>query len=122
MSASNRRRTGFAEPKVSNLPLGNQLLDGPGDILDGRVRVNTMLEEEIDRFNIQSRQGSFDSFPNELRSARPRAISAFVGEPELRGNDHLITHGRESLANQLFIREWSVDLSSVEERHSEINR
>jgi hypothetical protein len=45
-----------------------------------------------------------------------------VNLPELRGDDHLITNGSKRVAHKLLVRERTVDLRRVEERHPEVHR
>ena len=46
--APNRLHSGFRKAEVLNLALLNQVLHRSRDVLDGHVRVNTVLIEQID--------------------------------------------------------------------------
>jgi hypothetical protein len=48
--AADGLRPGFRQPEMLHLARTNQLLHRPGYVLDGHVRVNPMLIEQINRF------------------------------------------------------------------------
>jgi hypothetical protein len=68
------------------------------------------------------RSESLDGGADVLRSAVQSGGAATVkAEPELGGDHHLVPHGREGLAYELFVGERSIDLGGVEEGDAEID-
>src|SRR5581483_4566374 len=60
MPTANRARGRFRQAEVLDLALLDQILDGPGDIFDGHIRIDAVLVIEIDRLDPQSRQRTLD--------------------------------------------------------------
>jgi hypothetical protein len=50
-----------------------------------------------------------------------RGPTARVDFPELRGDDDLIANGSQGVSHELLVRERTVDLRRVEERHAEVH-
>ena len=69
MSAAKRLDAGLRHAEVLHLALRDQVLDGPGDVLDRDVRIDAMLVEEIDGFDAESLERSFDRLPDALGPA-----------------------------------------------------
>jgi hypothetical protein len=81
-----------------------------------------VLIQQVDAFHVQPPQRVLDGGADVLRSAVQSARAAAVeAEPELGGDHHLVPHGRESLADELFVDERSIDLGGVEEGYAEID-
>jgi hypothetical protein len=50
MGATNRIGASLGHAEMLDLALGDQVLDGPGDVFDGDVRVHAVLVEQVDAF------------------------------------------------------------------------
>ena len=86
------------------------------DVLDGDVRVDAVLIEEIDPIGLEPLQRCVGDFPDVRRPAiEPRLLAAFELEPELRGDDHLIAERRQRFADEFFVGERPVGFGGVEE-------
>jgi hypothetical protein len=90
-----------------------------GNLLDGDVRIDAMLVEEIDGVHLEALERRVGHRPDVLRTTidapgplRGRRIEI---EAELGGDDHLAFERGQSLADQLLIRERAVDFGRVEE-------
>jgi hypothetical protein len=106
----------FREAEVRDLAGGNEVLHRSGDLLHRHVRVHTVLIEQIDALHTQPAQRVLDRRPDVLRPAvQPGAAAAVEGEPELGGDDRLLAHGSQSLADELLVAEGAVHLRGVEE-------
>ena len=118
---TDRLHARLGEAEVLDLAFLNQLLHRPRHVLDGHVRVDAMLIEQVDGLDLEPLERALDDLLDVLRPAvqarlpRPLVVSAEV-EPELGGDDHLPAEGGEGLAHQLLVRERAVDLGGVEER------
>jgi len=44
VGAPDRLSSGLRQPEVLDLALGNQVLDGTGDVLDRHIRIDAMLD------------------------------------------------------------------------------
>jgi hypothetical protein len=98
----------------------DQLLDSAGDLFDGRLRVGTVLIEEIDPPGLERALHGLSDVDGP--TVRAQAIACVVViECELGGNPHLVPQWGERLANKRFIGERSIRLGGVEERHTEID-
>lgn len=85
---------GLAEPEVADLTGLGQLLDGAGDVLDGHLRVDAVLVEQVDGVHPQAAQGGVGDGADVLGSAGQAVLGA-VGvdvEAELGGDDDLVAH------------------------------
>src|SRR5205807_499576 len=85
-----------------------------------------MLIEQIDGVDPEPFQRPLDGLFDVLRSAvQTDWMRIFFGvnlETELGRDHHLVTHGSESLAHQLFIHERTVNFSGVEESDAAFDR
>ena len=54
MRATNRLHARFGQPEVFDLAFADQILHGPRHLLDRDVRVDAVLIEEIDPFDLES--------------------------------------------------------------------
>jgi hypothetical protein len=105
------------------LPLANQVLHGAGDVLDGNVRVDAVLIEEIDPIRLESLQRSIGDLADVCGPAvQTGLLAALELEAELRRNHHLVANRAERFPDELFVRERAVGFSRVEERDASVNR
>jgi hypothetical protein len=87
---------------VQDLALLLQVLDRPRDVLDGNLRIDPVLVEEVDAVGAEALEHSFDGELDVLGLAvEPRAPLACleVDVPAEFGRDHdLVSEGRDTLA------------------------
>ena len=112
-------------PKCLTLPCLDQLLHRPGHVLDGHVRVDAVLIEQVDGVGPEPLERRLGDLLDVLRPAvQARRLGRLSGaevEPELGGDDHLVAERGEGLADQLLVRERAVDLGGVEERDAALD-
>ena len=113
-------------PKCRTLPAWINSLTAPGHALDGHVRVHAVLVEQVNGFDPEAPERTFDGLPDVVRPAvqtgcpRPVVAPAQV-EPELGREHQLIAEEREGFADQLFVGEGSIDFGGVEERDAAVH-
>ena len=116
---------GFRQAEVLHLALLNQAIDGAGDVFDRHIRVDAMLVVQVDRLDLQSREGALDHACDVFRpavEATPPSLALCARRPPEFGRDHdLTTERRQGFADERFIRVRTVDLRGVEERHATID-
>src|SRR5260221_13943184 len=119
MGSTDRSGARFGQAEVPDLALANQILDRSGYILDRHVRVDTVLVEQIDAFDVEPLQGAFRDFADVLRATVHRTPSGLSGEcgheAEFGGDHDLSAKGRERLAQKLFVRIRAIYLGRIEE-------
>ena len=110
-------------PKCLTLPCLDQLLHRPRDVLDGHVRVDAVLIEQVDGIDLEPLERGFRDLLDVLGPAvQARLLPVRVDvEPELGGDHHLLADRREGLAHQLLVRERTVDFGGVEEGDAEVD-
>src|SRR5467141_5375113 len=85
-----------------------------------------MLIEQIDGVDLESSQRALNGLVDVLRpTVQTDWMRIFFGvnlEPELGRDHHLVTHGSETLAHELFIHERTVNFSGVEESDAAFDR
>ena len=60
MRSPNRVRSGFGEPDVADLAVGDQLGEGPDGVFDGGLRVDAVLVVEVDVVGAEPLERAFD--------------------------------------------------------------
>ena len=99
MRAANRLRTRFRKAEVLHLALLNQILHRSSDVLDGNVRVDPVLIEQVDRLDLQALERGLGDLLDVLGpavQADPLRPSVRIElEPELRRDRHSPAEGRE---------------------------
>jgi hypothetical protein len=119
--AADRLHAGFGQPEVLDLAFANQVLQRTRDVLDRDVRVHAVLIEEIDAVGPEALQRCLSHIANVRRTAIEACLLAVLElEPEFRRNHHLVANRPERLADQLFVRQWSVRFGRIEERHATV--
>src|SRR6478752_6105594 len=123
MGAANGGRSCFGQPEVPDLAGADELLHGARDILDGHLRVDAVLVEQVDDVGAQTPQGAVDRGTYVLGPATdPALMSALVErEAELRRDDDLVADRLQGLTNDLLVRERPVHLGRVEERDAVVD-
>ena len=124
VSSPNGLRTGFRQAEILHFPFANQLLHRTGHLLDRHLGIDTVLIQQIDRLHPQALQRTFHRLANMLRTAvqhlLPRRLRQV--ETELGGDDDPIAHRRQRFAQQFLVRERTVNLRGIEERHAFVDR
>ncbi len=119
-------RAGLRQPEVLHLAGLNEVLDRARDILDGHLRIHTVLIQEIDRLHAEPLERTVHGLSDMVRLAveadKLRTAIRIQLEPELRGDDHLAAERLESLAHQIFVRARAIHLGRVEERDAAFDR
>ncbi len=109
-----------------DLALGDQVLDGTGDVFDRHGAIDAMLVEQVDAVGLQALERSLrhrlDALGTAVGAAPARARLQVDVEAELGGDDDLIADRLESFADQLLVRERTVGLGGVEECDAAIMR
>ena len=116
---ADRLRPGLRQSEVLDLACLDQVLDRAGDVLDRHLRIDAMLVEQIDR-SVLSRlsEASATALMCSGRLLSPAAALAgrqIDVEAELGRDHHLVTDGRERLADQFLVGERAIDLGGIEE-------
>jgi hypothetical protein len=112
----------LGEAEVGDLAGGDEFLHGTGDFLDRHVGVDAVLVEQVDGLHVQPAQGVLDRRLDVLGPAvQPGRPAAVEGEPELGGDDDLLAHGSQGLADELLVGERAVHLGGVEEGDAEVD-
>src|SRR2546427_8055163 len=85
-----------------------------------------MLIEQIDGVDLEPSQRTLDGLFDVLRpTVQSDWMRIFLGvklEPKLGRDHHLVTHRSDSLADELFIHERTVDFSGIEESDAAFDR
>ena len=68
VGAADRVDAGLGHPEVVDLAGLDELLDGAGDVLDGDVRVDAVLVEQVDGVGAQAPQGAVDGGADVVRA------------------------------------------------------
>ena len=123
VGAADRGGARLGQPEVPHLARGDQLADGPGDVLDGHVRVDAVLVEEVDHVGAAAaaatRRRRGGSARGGCRVPLHRAVHDVPAE--LRRDHHLVAHGCQGLADELLVDVGAVHLGGVEERDAEVH-
>ena len=117
--------TCLGKTEVLHLTLFNQLLHSASDIFDGHFRVDPVLIEQIDRIDLQSREGRFrdlfDVFGTTIQAGSGAGIRARV-ETKFRSDHHLPTKRSKRLTYQLLVDERTVNLGRIEKSDATFHR
>ena len=94
MRAADRLQAGLGQAVVKHLALRDQILDGPGHVLDGHLRIDAMLVEQVDAVGAQTPQLGLDHLPDvfgpAVRSTAALARLRIDVEAELGGDDDAV--------------------------------
>src|SRR6266702_5963159 len=107
-----------------DLTLGDQVLDGTGNIFDRHLRIDTMLVEEINAVSPQPRQTGIRYGLDVLGSAIG-SHAAFAGlhvnvKAELGCDSYLIANRCQRLSDKLLVDPGAINLSRVEQCHATV--
>lgn len=117
MRTAHRLHARLREAEVLDLALADQLLDHARNVLDGHVRVDTVLIEEIDAVGLEPLERCIGHLPDALGPAVHARFGVPVLEAEL-GRDHdLVAEGSQGLAHHFFVQ-GTIGFGGVEERHT----
>src|SRR5262245_25408876 len=102
MSSSDRRRARLGETEMAHFALFDQIAHRSGYVLDGDIRINTMLIEQIDRLETQALERSIcncaDVLGATVDSGRRHRAPRLDFQPEFRGNHDGVAERRNALA------------------------
>src|SRR6059058_907763 len=112
VGAADRCRPGLGQADVADLALGHQFGEGADGVLDGRVRVDSVLVVEVDAVGTEPLQGALDGSPDVRGAAveHSGATAAMGDEAELRRHHDTVTTPLDSAADELLVRVGAVDL------------
>jgi hypothetical protein len=117
MRATDRRHPRFRQAEVFDLAFLDQVLHRSRHVLDGDVRIDAVLIEEIDPIGPESRQGRLGHLPDMHGPAVQAVLFAvFELESELGRNHDLIAHRAQRFAHELFVGEGAIRFRRIEER------
>src|SRR5438552_7950383 len=119
--AADRAHAGFRHAEVFHLALRNQFLDRSRHVFDRHVRVNAVLIIEIDHIGPEPFQRPFDAPLDAIGPAGLHLLSVLDFDAELGGNHDLSAHGRQRLADELFVGVCTVNLCGIEERDAALD-
>src|SRR5438874_8762005 len=123
MCATNRLHSSFREAEVLHLTCSNQFLHRTGDIFNRHAGIDAVLIEQIDNIGPQSLQRSVGDLFDVLWPTIQAELLTFGTkfESELRGNCDSLTQRSQRFANELFVRERTVNFSGIEKRNPAFN-
>ncbi|HEY6045585.1 MAG TPA: hypothetical protein VIU65_03225 [Pyrinomonadaceae bacterium] len=103
----------------------NQVLHRACHIFDWHFRIDAVLIQQIDCFDLESSKRSFSHLFDVLGAAvepgPSRCIFRTRCETKFGGNHYLVADGSECFTHQFFIDERAIDLSCVKECDAAIN-
>jgi hypothetical protein len=119
MGPAQRAQTHLGQAPVQNLALLHQVLDSASDVLDGNLRVNPVLVEEIDPVGPEPSERTFDRQLDMLRAAvqpRPTLAGLEIDVPaELRHDHRPVPEWLRGFAEDAFVLMRAIGLGAVEE-------
>jgi hypothetical protein len=125
VGSANRLHPGLGQAEVFHLPFADQLLHSPGHIYDWHVGIDAVLVQQVDAVGSEPPQRCLDNLANVFGPTIQTKLLLGVRinlEAELGGNDDPVADRDQCLTDQLFIREWAVHFSRVEEGDAVIHR
>src|SRR5690242_20345089 len=109
-----------------HLAFFDKLLHRSSHVLDGYVRIDSVLIKQIDGVYLEALKRFLGDLFDALRTAIetcPSGTSVGVKlETELCGDHHPSPKGRQRLPHQFFVGKWSIDLGRVEEGDATVHR
>ena len=99
MGAAKGGGAGLGQAEMLDLAFGDQRLHGRGDLLDWRLRIDTMLVEQIDRLDLQPLERSFHRSADTGRAGIDANLLAGIGidvETKFGGDHHGIAERRRA--------------------------
>jgi hypothetical protein len=100
---------------MADFSLRDKVFYGAGDVLHWHIRIDPVLVEQIDAVGLEALQRSIRDFADAFRPAIDTLRRNPVLEAKLRGDDDVIAHRGEGLAQQLLILERAIGFGRVEE-------
>ncbi len=117
----------LAQSEMTYLARGYKVCHGSNDVFDRDRRIYPVLIEQIDGIDVQALEGLLDHFADVARPAvdPDHALQPVTMRQDLeselgRDLDAIARKSFNGLAEQLFVREWTVDLCRVEEGDAEL--
>jgi hypothetical protein len=118
MRAADRPHACFGQSEVLDLAFPDEVLHRAGNVLDGYVRIDAVLIEEIDAIGLQPLERGLGDLSDVFRAAIEATLLARLRievEPEFGGDHHLLTERREGFADEFFVRERAIHFGGVKE-------
>jgi len=105
----------LAHPEAAHLARRDQLGDGPGGLLDGDVRIEAVLVQQVEALDAEASEGPVDDLTDAFRT-RVQPLQPVVHvEAELGRDLHVTLEGLQHLADERLVGVRVVDLRRVEE-------
>ena len=115
----------FRQPVISNLPLRCEIFHRPGHILDGHLRIDAMLVEQVDAIGPQTSQLPVDHLPDVFGPAVHATASLarlqIDVEAEFRAEDDPVADALQGFPDDFLRHERTVGLGSVQQSDAEIH-
>src|SRR5438034_1771900 len=113
MCATNRLHSSFRKAEVLHLACSNQFLHRTGDVFNRHAGIDAVLVEQINHIRPESLQRSFSDLFDVLWPTVQADLFTFRTkfETEFGCYHHLTTERSKRFADELFIRERSVNFS-----------
>src|SRR5271165_1531356 len=122
VGAADGLHAGLRKPKKSYLALGDEVANGPGNLLDRDVAVDPVLIEEIDVVRSEPLERSLRDGADVLGAAVGTGPARFAEVAEFGGDHDLVAHRRKRLADNLLVGVGTVGLGRIEEGDAELVR
>src|SRR3989442_355192 len=115
VGAADRAGTGLGQPDVADFPRGDEFGQGADGVLDGRVRIDSVLVVQIDVVGAQPLQGTFDRDADVRRTAVEDAGAApgVRDDAELCGQHYFVAAVLDGPSDQFLVGVGTVDLGGV---------
>ena len=125
MCAANRLHARLRQTEVQHLAGGDEVFHSACHVLDGHLRVNPVLQQDINAIGPESAQLRFnhplDVFGTAVQAAQALAGRLIDIHTEFRLNDDLAANPLERRANNIFRKERSVNFGGVYQRDAAIH-
>ena len=126
MRAADRLEAGFGQAVMKHLALSNQILQGSGHVLDGHLRIDAMLVEQVNAVGSQAPQLGLDHLPDVFGPAVSSTASLtrllIDVEAELGGHYDPMANALKGLADDFLRKEGAIGLGGIEQRDAETHR
>jgi hypothetical protein len=121
--AADRRRRCLGDAEVANLARGNEFGQGAPGLLDGNVRIHTMLVVEVDMVDTEPGQRLVAAlFDVTGVAARLHDTALAPHDAELGREHHLVAAIGDSTPDQSLVGFGPIDVGGVEHRHAQVER
>ena len=123
VSTPDRILSRLRKAEIMYLAGSHQLPHRSRNVLNRNLRINAVLVEQVNIFNLQASQRSVDDLADMFRAAvGPAHLATLDAKPKLCSDDGLFPPALECPSHQLFIDEGAVDFRRVKEIESQLER